>query len=322
MVHPLFSLRLLVLGWLGQEGTNSPNHLLALLLVIPLGYCHITLYSKPLQTLGLPGPALFSCSQSAGLLWVTWLQELWLGWAGLLGDGWIWICVFALWPRLKGSCYPGKSLLMAKTEEQEDNPTAWVCMTSVHNPLTTASHSWAQSQGTGKRVLSMEIEGVNSLEQPAISVQSLSHVQLFAAPWIAAHEASLSITNSRNLLKLMSITSVMPSNHLILCRSLLLLPSIFPIIRVFSNESALLIRWPKYWSFSYSISPSNEYSGLISFRMDWLDLLGVQGTLKSLLQHHSSKASILPLPPLTTPHHQPFNLLPSVHEHGPSHTPA
>ena len=191
---------------------------------------------------------------------------------------------------------------MAKTEEQEDNPTAWVCMTSVHNPLTTASHSWAQSQGTGKRVLSMEIEGVNSLEQPAISVQSLSRVQLFAAPWIAAHEASLSITNSRNLLKLVSITSVMPSNHLILCRSLLLLPSIFPIIRVFSNESTLLIRWPKYWSFSYSISPSNEYSGLISFRMDWLDLLGVQGTLKSLLQHHSSKASILPSPPLTTSH--------------------
>ena len=148
----------------------------------------------------------------------------------------------------------------------------------------------------------MEIEGVNSLEQPAISVQSLSRVQLFAAPWIAAHEASLSITNSRNLLKLMSITSVMPSNHLILCRSLLLLPSIFPIIRVFSNESTLLIRWPKYWSFSYSISPSNEYSGLISFRMDWLDLLGVQGTLKSLLQHHSSKASILPSPPLTTSH--------------------
>ena len=143
---------------------------------------------------------------------------------------------------------------------------------------------------------------MNSLEQPAISVQSLSRVQLFAAPWIAAHEASLSITNSRNLLKLVSITSVMPSNHLILCRSLLLLPSIFPIIRVFSNESTLLIRWPKYWSFSYSISPSNEYSGLISFRMDWLDLLGVQGTLKSLLQHHSSKASSLPSPPLTTSH--------------------
>ena len=114
---------------------------------------------------------------------------------------------------------------------------------------------------------------------------------LFAAPWIAARQASLSITNSRSLLKLMSIESVMPSNHLIFCCPLLLLPSIFPNIRVFSNESALHIRWPKYWSFS--ISPSNEYSGLISFRMDWLDLLVVQGTLKSLLQHYSSKASIL-----------------------------
>ena len=110
---------------------------------------------------------------------------------------------------------------------------------------------------------------------------------------MAAHQASLSFTNSQSLLKLMSIESVMPSNHLILCRPLLLLPSIFPSIRVFSNESALLIRWPKYWSFSFSITPSSEYSGLISFRMDWLDLLAVQGTLKSLLQHHSSKASIL-----------------------------
>ena len=112
-------------------------------------------------------------------------------------------------------------------------------------------------------------------------------------PWTAAHQASLSITNSRSLLKLMSIESLMPSNHLILCRPLLLLPSIFPSIRVFSKESVLSIRWPKYWSFSFSISTSNEYSGLISFRMDWLDLLAVQGTLKSLLQHHSSKALIL-----------------------------
>ena len=112
-------------------------------------------------------------------------------------------------------------------------------------------------------------------------------------PWIAACQASLSKTNSQSLLKLMSIKSVMPSNHLILCRPLFLLPPIPPHIRVFSNESALLIRWPKYWSFSFSISPSNEYSGLISFRTDWLDLLAVQGTLKSLLQHHSSKASIL-----------------------------
>ena len=125
------------------------------------------------------------------------------------------------------------------------------------------------------------------------SVQSLSHVWIFATSWTAAHQASLSITNSQNLLKLMSIKSVMPSNHLILCHPLFLLPSIFPSIRVFTNESVLCIRWPKYWSFSFSISPSNENSGLISFRMDWLDLLAVQGTLKSLLQHNSSKASIL-----------------------------
>ena len=125
------------------------------------------------------------------------------------------------------------------------------------------------------------------------SVQSLSRVQLFATPWTAGRQASLSITNSQSLLKLMSVELVMSSNHLILCRPLLLLPSIFPSIRVFSNESALRIGWPKYWSFSFSISPSDEYLGLISFRMDWLDLLAVQGTLKSLLQHHSSKASIL-----------------------------
>ena len=119
------------------------------------------------------------------------------------------------------------------------------------------------------------------------SVYLLSCVQLFATPWTTARQASLSITNSRSLLKLMSNELVMPSNHLILCHPLLFLPSIFPSIRVFSNESALRIRWPKYWSFSFSISPSNEYSGLISFRMDWLDLLAVQGTLKSLLQHHT-----------------------------------
>ena len=113
-----------------------------------------------------------------------------------------------------------------------------------------------------------------------------------ATPWTAARQASLSITNSRSLLKLMSMESMMPSNHLILCHPLLLLPSVFSSIRVFSNESVLCIRWPKYWSFSFNISPSKEHSGLISFRMDWLDLLAVQGTLKSLLQHHSSKASI------------------------------
>ena len=123
-----------------------------------------------------------------------------------------------------------------------------------------------------------------------IVVQSLSRVRLFATPWNAALQASLSFTISRSLLKLMSIESVMPSNHLILCRPLLLLPSIFPIISVFSNESALDLRWPKYWSFSFSISPFNEFSRLISFRMDWLDLLAVQGTLKSLLQHHSLKS--------------------------------
>ena len=125
------------------------------------------------------------------------------------------------------------------------------------------------------------------------SVQSLSRVRLFVTPWTAARQASLSITSSRSSLTLMSIESVTPSNHLILCHPLLFLPSVSPSIRVLSNESALRIRWPQYWSFSFSISPSNEYSGLISFRMDWLDLLAVQGTLKSLLQHHSSKASIL-----------------------------
>ena len=128
---------------------------------------------------------------------------------------------------------------------------------------------------------------------PFCSVQSLSCVWLFVTPWIAACQGSLSITNSRSLPKFMSIESVMPSNHLILCHPLLLLPSLFPSIRVFSNESALCIRWPKYWSFSFNISPSNEHPGLISFRMDWLDLLAAQGTLKSLLQHHSSKASVL-----------------------------
>ena len=125
------------------------------------------------------------------------------------------------------------------------------------------------------------------------SVQLLSCVQLFATPWTAARQASVSITNSRSLPKLMPIELVMPGNHFILWRPLLLLPSIFPNIRDISNESALYSRWSKYWSFSYNISPSNEHPGLISFRMDWLDLLAVQGTLKNLLQHHSSKASIL-----------------------------
>ena len=127
----------------------------------------------------------------------------------------------------------------------------------------------------------------------SVPVQVLTHVRLFVTPWIAARQTSLSITISRSLLKLMSMESMMPSNHLILCCLLLLSPSIFPGIRVFSSESALHIRWPNYWSFSFNISPFNKHSELISFRMDWLDLLAVQGTLKSLLQHHSSKASIL-----------------------------
>ena len=126
-----------------------------------------------------------------------------------------------------------------------------------------------------------------------VVVQSLNLVRLFATPWTAARQASLFITNSRSLLKLMSMESVIPSNHLVLCHPLLLLPSIFPNIGVFSSQSALHIRWPKYWSFSFNISPFNEHPRLISFRMDWLDLLEVQGTLKSLLQHHSSKASFL-----------------------------
>ena len=135
--------------------------------------------------------------------------------------------------------------------------------------------------------------GGTSIQWHISSVQSLSRVQLFATPWITACQASLSITNSRSSLRLRSIESVTPSSHLILCRPLLLLPPIPPSIRVFSSESTIRMRWPKYWSFSFSIIPSKEIPGLISFRMDWLDLLAVQGTLKSLLQHHSSKASIL-----------------------------
>ena len=145
------------------------------------------------------------------------------------------------------------------------------------------------------------------------SVQSLSHVQLFATPWIAARQASLSITNSQSLPKLMFVESVMPSSHFILCCLLLLLPPIPRRIRVFSNESTLCIRWPKYWSFSFSNSPSNEYSGLISIKMDWLGLLAVQGTLESLLQHHNSKASIL--------QHTAFSpTLTSIHDYWKNHS--
>ena len=143
--------------------------------------------------------------------------------------------------------------------------------------------------GKTSGIISNHSRFLNSIQ----SVQFLSHIRLFVTPWTAACQASQSITNSQHLLKLMSIESVMPSNHLILCHPLLLPPSIFPSTRVFSNESVLCIKWPKYLSFSSSISPYNEYSGLISFRIDWFDLHVVQGTLKSLLQHHSSKASIL-----------------------------
>ena len=152
------------------------------------------------------------------------------------------------------------------------------------SPILAGGYSTTKPQGKpNNKVLRFSLE---------VSVQSLSPIQLFAIPWTADRQASLSITNSWSLLKLMSIELVMPFNHLILCHPLLL-PSNFPSIRVFSNESVLCIRWPKYWSFSFNISPSNEYLGLISLRMDWLDLLAVQGTHKSLLQHHISKASIL-----------------------------
>ena len=166
-------------------------------------------------------------------------------------------------------------------------------MGSTHNLF---HFSWWQlypSSSSGQNLVFIPDSSSLSLSHQFSSIQWLSHVQLFVISWTAAHQASLSITNSWSLLKLMSVKLVMSSNHLILCHPLLLQPSIFSSIRVFSSESVLLIRWPKYWSFSFSISPSNEYSGLIFFRMDWLDLLAVQGTLKSLLQYHNSKASIL-----------------------------
>ena len=163
-----------------------------------------------------------------------------------------------------------------------------------------SSYSMIDSvQGTGDKMVN-KTDGVCILmefrfqweRKKQVVVQSLSHVQLHVTPWTTAHQASLSITNSRSFLKLRSIESVMPSDHLILCRPLLLLPSIFLSIRVFSSESVLHIRWPNYWSFSFSINPSSEYSGLISFRIDWFDLLAAQRTLESLLQHYSPKAAI------------------------------
>ena len=182
---------------------------------------------------------------------------------------------------------------------------------------------WKHAKHMGKH-LSQHFQSINTYSyleelQPVSDQirldQLLSHVWLFATPWIAARQASLSITNCRSSPRLTSIESVMPSSHLILCRPLLLLPPIPPRIRVFSNESTLHRRWPKYWSFSFSISPSTEIPGLISFRMDWLDLLAVQGTLKSLLQHHSSKASILLALSLL---HSPT--LTSIHGHRKNHS--
>ena len=167
-------------------------------------------------------------------------------------------------------------------------------VSSVHGILQARRLEWvAMSSSRGYFRSRDWICGSSCLLHWFSSVHSLSRVQLFATSWTAAHQVSLSITNSRSPSKSMCIESVMPANHLILCCPLLLLPSIFPSIRVFSNESTLHMRWPKYWSFRFNISPTNEHPGLISFRMDWLDILAVQGTLKSLLQHHSSKASSL-----------------------------
>ena len=186
-------------------------------------------------------------------------------------------------------------------EKWDKSINLYSLLISTNPKVIQAKYLTNQNFQKDKRLWFVLIKGSKYIYYPAdtfyllknTSVQLLSCVQLFATPWTAGCQASLSITNARSLPKLMSIESVMPSNHLILCRPLLLLPSIFPSIRVFSKESALCIRWPKYWSFSSNISPANEHSGLISFRMDWLDLLAVQGTLKSLLQHHSSKASVL-----------------------------
>ena len=169
---------------------------------------------------------------------------------------------------------------------------------ATHSSILAWEIPWTEETSKLQSIRSQESETIqrlnnNNMTDQVSSVQSFSRVRLFVTQRTAAYQASLSITNSWSLLKLMSIESVMRSNHLILCRSLLLPSSIFPSTRVFSNELVLRSRWPKYWSFSFNISPSNEYSGLIFFRMDWLDLLAVQGNLKSHLQHHSSKASIL-----------------------------
>ena len=176
-----------------------------------------------------------------------------------------------------GSWKVGKVYVIAKGQTDEAYHTLW-------DPFVSENASFCYYR--------LNVQN-SFFKQRNLSVQSISRVCLFATPRTAVHQACLSITNSWNIIKLMSIESVMPSNHLILCRPLPLSPSVFPSIRIFSNKLVLRIRWPKYWSFSCSISPSNEYSGLISFRVDWLDFLAVQGTLKSFLQHHISKATIL-----------------------------
>ena len=180
---------------------------------------------------------------------------------------------------------------LAPNTVDENTPAPWritVNFQNTSNILQTFTENKRGSRGSSYR-RNQKNRKQNGFQFS--SVQSLSRVRLFATPWIAAHQASLSITNSRSSLKLMSIESVMPSSHLILCHPLLLLSPIPPSIRVFSSELTLHMRWPKYWSFSFSISPSKEHPGMISFKMDWLDLLAIQGTLKSLIQHHSSKAS-------------------------------
>ena len=223
------------------------------------------------------------------------------------GHVWIWELDYKESWALKNWCF--WTVVLEKTLEspldsKEIKPVntkgnqAWIFIgkTDAEAPIFWSPDTMSQLTGkdpdAGKDWRQTEKDKYHISSVQFSSLQSLSHVWLFVTPLIAACQASLSITNSQSLLKLMSIKSVMLSNHLILCHPLLLLPSIFPSIRVFFNESVLCIRWLKYWSFS--ISPSNEYSGRISFRMDWLDLLAVQGTLESLLQHHSSKASILP----------------------------
>ena len=194
-------------------------------------------------------------------------------------------------PRMHPPSYPSLSSPQPESSLTPAQSNRGLCVPLLRQiPTPFPQHSTDISLST----LHSALPGLHRVpEHQFSSVQSLSRVRLFATPWTVARQASLSITSSQSLLKLMSIELGMPSNNLILCHPLLLLSSIFPSIRVFSNESILHIGWPKYWSFSFSISPSNEYSGLISFRMDWLDLLAVQGTLKSPLQHHSSKASIL-----------------------------